>query len=216
MSAIPLRQFSEPRPPVPRERAAARAADLRPVLVATQSAALAGLDELVRERFAATGASQARLRGFGARVAAELGLDRDTQEHIEIATLLRDVGLIGLPDAVLARRRGLTVAEVELVRRHPLVAYDLLGRFPGLEATATFVLCHHERLDGDGYPTGLTALDIPLGARIVGVVDRLEALLRGQPGRPPLPVSLAAERLEEDAPGRFDPDVVGVFASLLR
>lgn len=116
----------------------------------------------------------------GAAVAAALGLPAADVEAVRVAGLLHDIGMIAVPDAIIDKGRNLTPDEYSRVRAHPDLAEEVLRPFPHLGRAVDYVLYHHERLDGSGYPAGLQAPDIPLGAQIVGVADAYAALVESR------------------------------------
>ena len=129
-------------------------------------------------------------------------------EDFLFGCLLHDVGKIGVPESILGKPGPLDSAEWELMRRHPQTGARVL-RPLGLAPTALdVVLHHHERWDGQGYPSGLAGTDIPLAARIFSVCDALDAMTADRPYRAALPGPVAFERVKLEANGQFDPDVV--------
>jgi putative two-component system response regulator len=146
-------------------------------------------------------------------VARRMGIDPSRCEALGAASMLHDVGQIGVPDRVLLKPGRLTHEERDLMRLHTVIGRDLLtGSGDGLlELAATVAHTHHERVDGNGYPTGLVGDGIPLEGRIVSVVDAFDALISERPHRPPMPVQRALEVLSAGTGTRFDPLVMTVF-----
>ena len=124
-----------------------------------------------------------------------------------VAGLLHDVGKIALPDRVLSKPGPLDAAERALVERHPVVGYELLADL-GSPLAATFVLHHHERWDGAGYPAGLAAGDIPFGSRVILVADAFDALVSDRAYRSAVSVERALAELQRESGRQFDPLVV--------
>ena len=110
-------------------------------------------------------------------IAQELDLPPDQVEDIRVAGLLHDIGMLATPDEYLTRPGKLERSELEKIRAHPQIGADLVRRFPFLERSASYILFHHERLDGTGYPKGLSGAQIPLGARIVGIAEVYSSLV---------------------------------------
>jgi HD-GYP domain-containing protein (c-di-GMP phosphodiesterase class II) len=129
---------------------------------------------------------------------------------MRIAGVLHDIGKLAVADAVLHKPGALTPEEWEDVRRHSEVGARILSH-AGLNDVAAWVLAHHERVDGLGYPAGLEAEQIPLEARILAVADAYEAMTADRPYRRALGASRAEEELAACAGRQFDPRVVGAF-----
>src|SRR5947208_3302086 len=100
----------------------------------------------------------------------------DYQYDLKTAALLHDIGKIGVPDAILTKPGPLSHAERLFINKHPEYGWEVLGGIAGFERVSLFVLHHHERMDGDGYPNGLAGYDIPLGSRIVSLIDGFDAM----------------------------------------
>ena len=131
------------------------------------------------------------------------------------AALLHDIGKIGIPDGILMKPGMLTPEERLLIERHPIIGADLISRVASLHKVAPIVRHHHEKVDGTGYPDGLTGDDIPLGSRIIAVVDALNAMTTQRPYRSPISRPEALAELRRCAGGQFDPRVVEAVESLL-
>jgi HD-GYP domain-containing protein (c-di-GMP phosphodiesterase class II) len=155
-----------------------------------------------------------RLAEWAVRIAADLGLEGDERRNVEVASLLHDVGKVGVPDAILGKNGPLDRSEWEEMKRHPDYGWNLLRLLPGLESASLYVLHHHERIDGRGYPGGLKGDQIPLGGRIVAVVDAFDAMISDRCYRPGLAPEVAIERLEGGSGRQFDPEVVNRFVKL--
>ncbi|HET8529093.1 MAG TPA: diguanylate cyclase [Gaiellaceae bacterium] len=140
----------------------------------------------------------------------ELGLDAGTIDHLRLAGLLHDIGKIGLPDTILRAPRALTPDEYEIVKRHPEFGYSLLDGI-GIDPVDDWILHHHERWDGGGYPHGLAGEEIPLGARIILVADAFEAMTADRPYRRAPGRAFALAELRKHAGSQFDPLVVGAL-----
>jgi len=125
--------------------------------------------------------------------------------------LLHDIGKILIPDSLLLKPGRLSEQEMRIVQQHPSRGYQFLGRFPHLREAAVVALCHHERMDGAGYPLRLHGQEIPLSARITMVADALDVILSGRSYSPARSLAAAQAEMLCCAGTQFDPDVVDVF-----
>ena len=131
---------------------------------------------------------------------------------LEYGFLLHDVGKIGVPNEILEKRGPLTEAEWQLIRAHPTIGVGILAGVTLLQSTGIeIVRSHHERWDGDGYPDGLVATEIPLGARIFALADALDAMTSDRPYRTALSWERATDEILGQAGRQFDPLVVKAF-----
>lgn len=156
-----------------------------------------------------------RTAWYAVATARELGMSEAVVETIEIATLLHDIGKIGIPEAILLKPGGLTQEEFEKIKNHPSTSFKILssGEFP--KEIAVGVSQHHERMDGKGYPHGLSGDEISLEARVIEVADSFEAMVSNRPYRNALDVDAAIMELKRCAGKQFDPDVVNAFLNVL-
>ncbi len=147
-------------------------------------------------------------------MASRMGVQEEQLKHIERGAYLHDIGKIGVPDSILLKPGKLSAEETEIIKAHARVGYDLVSRIAFLAPSAEIVLTHQERFDGTGYPQGLMASEIPLGARIFAVADTFDAMTSDRPYRKALPYSAARSEIESESGRQFDPDVVKVFLSV--
>lgn len=137
-----------------------------------------------------------------------MGLSRAALSLLARGTLLHDVGKLGIRDQLFLKPGRLSEEEWREMRRHPDIGYGLLTLATLLDETRTMVRQHHERWDGTGYPEGVSGGEIHLGARIISVVDTLDAMTTDRPYRPALPFDVAWDEIVECAGSQFDPGVV--------
>jgi HD-GYP domain-containing protein (c-di-GMP phosphodiesterase class II) len=161
-----------------------------------------------------TGVHSTRLAEWGVRVARELGVGQECLRDIEVAALLHDIGKMGIPDSVLKSPNKLTDDEWTLMQKHPEYGWAIVRLFPEFERASLFVLHHHERVDGKGYPARLSGAEIPIGARIVCVIDAFDAMTSNRSYRQGLAFEEAIRRLEESSGAQFDPAVVECFVRI--
>jgi putative two-component system response regulator len=140
-----------------------------------------------------------RLARYATALGAALDLEAPDLDALYRGAFLHDIGKIGIPDRILLRKGRLSRREYEVMKRHPVIGDALCATLRSLEAVRPIVRHHHERLDGGGYPDGLSGDQIPLLARIVRVVDVFDALTTDRPYRKALPVGTAYEMLLDEA-----------------
>jgi HD-GYP domain-containing protein (c-di-GMP phosphodiesterase class II) len=149
------------------------------------------------------------------RVARRLGVSDEALEEIRHAAELRDVGKVGVPDAILAKPAPLDGHEWAFIQEHTILGERILEAAPALSPVAALVRASHERWDGTGYPDRLAGTEIPLGARIVAVCNAFEAMTTDRPYRRALAERDARAELRANAGSQFDPEVVDVFLRTL-
>jgi diguanylate cyclase (GGDEF)-like protein/putative nucleotidyltransferase with HDIG domain len=172
--------------------------------------AAASLARAVDSRDAYTGSHSDRVASLSAQIAERLGLSADDVELTRLAGSLHDLGKLAIPEEILRKPASLTDAERLVLERHPQIGYRMLESL-GVDPIADWVLHHHERWDGNGYPDGLAGDRIPLGARIIFVADAFDAMTSDRLYRPALSVDEAVAEMERCAGTQFDPDVVNAF-----
>jgi putative two-component system response regulator len=160
-----------------------------------------------------TGRHSGRMSDLAGAIAVELDLPPAQVERIRRATVLHDIGKVGVPDEILNKPGPLTDVERIEVQRHARVGWQILSGSadPVMELAASIALAHHERWDGSGYPLGLAGEEIPLEARIAAVADVFEALTADRPYRAALGVDVACAELRRESGTLFDPAVVEAF-----
>jgi len=141
-------------------------------------------------------------------VAQRLGLGASERERVRLAAAVHDVGKIAIPDEILTKRGPLDDSEWDLMRKHTLIGQRILEAAPAMRDIGPIVRSSHERLDGAGYPDGLTGDEIPLQARIVAVCDAYAAMVAPRPYRAALSAEAALDELYRCAGAQFDPVVV--------
>lgn len=150
------------------------------------------------------------------QLAQQMGMRNSELTHVRRGALLHDIGKMGIPDGILLKPGQLNDEEWELMRKHPVYAYELLYPISHLRPTLDIPYCHHEKWDGTGYPRGLKGELIPLAARIFAIVDVWDALRSDRPYRPAWPEEKAREHIKEQTGKHFDPKVVEAFLELWR
>lgn len=152
-----------------------------------------------------------RVAQYSSAVATVLGQSPDAVEECSIGGLLHDVGKIGILDSTLQKPGPLTVEERHHARKHPEVGAAIVEDIPFMQPILPFILCHHERWDGEGYPAKLQGDDIPLKGRICAVADAFDAMTSSRPYRQAQSVDFALSELRVGRGTQFDPECVDAF-----
>jgi putative nucleotidyltransferase with HDIG domain len=145
-----------------------------------------------------------------------LGWSKERLQICKMGSLLHDIGKIGVPDSILLKPGRLEPMEMERMRAHPTIGASILQGIEELQPAVPFVLSHHERWDGRGYPYGLAGESIPLEGRILAIADAFDAMTSARPYRAPLPLDEAAQEIRTCAGTHFDPNMAAVFDDLYR
>jgi PAS domain S-box-containing protein/putative nucleotidyltransferase with HDIG domain len=163
-----------------------------------------------------TAGSSSRVAALAVALAREAGLDGRSQDAIRIAALLHDVGNVAVPAAILAKPGPLTEQELALMRTHAEEGCKLLADIDFGAPVADIILEHHERIDGSGYPRGLTGDDILIEARVLAIADTIEAICSPRPYRPALGMEAALDEINKNAGKLYDLDLVAACTRLVR
>lgn len=181
---------------------------------AAQFRAAESLAKAVDDRDAYTGSHSQRVGDYSARIARRLGADEPAVELTRLAGNVHDLGKLAIPEEVLRKTSRLNEAERLMLERHPQIGHRMLESL-GVQPVAEWVLHHHERWDGAGYPNKLSGDRIPLGARIIFVADAFDAMTSDRAYRRAIPEREALAELERCAGSQFDPNVVKALADEL-
>ena len=157
-----------------------------------------------------------RIARFAVKVGRRMMLPETTVQALGVAARLHDLGKVTIDPEVLGKKTRLAPEEEEIMHRHAEAGADMMRQLTYLEQHADMVRFHHERPDGKGYPLGLRGEEIPLGARIIRVVDAFDAMTSDRPYRRALPVERAVAEMVGSAGTAFDPRVVETVVDLIR
>ncbi len=147
-------------------------------------------------------------------LAEQLNMGQEGTANLEYACLLHDAGSVDVPYEILAKTSQLTPEEFKIIRDHPAKSVELIKPVDFLKPILPIILYHHEKYNGTGYPSGLKKEQIPLGARIMAVLDAFEAMTRGRPYKKKLSVDEAIDELKRNSGTQFDPKVVDSLCEL--
>ena len=191
-----------------------RVKELQGELLAVRTSVICALNQLLDLKDLNTGVHSTRLAEWSVRIGRDLGFDDATLRDLEVAAILHDIGKIGTPDHILKKPGKLTDEEFAVIKKHPEYGWAVLRVVPGFERVSLFVLHHHEAFNGAGYPAGLRGDEIPIGSRIVSVMDAFDAMISSRPYRRGLPMEEAIRRLEAGIGTQFDPIVTPRFIAM--
>jgi diguanylate cyclase (GGDEF)-like protein/putative nucleotidyltransferase with HDIG domain len=156
-----------------------------------------------------------RVQMYAAALARAFGMSENDIQGVKTAALLHDIGKLAVPEHILSKPGPLTPEEFQKIRAHPKVGADIISAVPFPYPVSPLILSHHERWDGKGYPTGLRGEEIPLGARILAVVDYFDALMAERPYHKAMSYDAALALLQQEAGKGLDPNLVHTFVELL-
>jgi diguanylate cyclase (GGDEF)-like protein len=174
------------------------------------------LADAIRAKDPHLGGHSKEVSNYVRRVAEQLPLEDPEREQLIFASLLHDVGKIGISEQILLKPDSLTSEEFTVIKLHPRIGSRLVEQVAALAPLAPSILHHHERFDGTGYPSGLRGEEIPLASRVIGVADAFSAMTSDRPYRGRMSLEAACAELERCAGTQFDPEVVRLFVEEVR
>jgi putative two-component system response regulator len=157
-----------------------------------------------------------RVTNLAIKFAKAIGFSDVDLEHVRRGALLHDVGKLGIPDAILHKPGKLTEEEWQIMRMHPIYAYQWLSSINFLEPALNIPYAHHEKWDGTGYPRGLKGEEIPIVARLFAFVDVWDALRSDRPYRNAVPKAEVLEYIHSQTGSHFDPALTAIFIDLVK
>ena len=174
---------------------------------------LTSLSDALELRFPFLSGHSNRVRDLSTRIGERMGLAKADLSALRHAAELHDVGIVGIPGNLLAKKRRLNEQETEMVRKHPFLGSKMLEGVPGMDATRRAILEHHEHFDGSGYPYGLRGDDISMPARILSVAECYDSAVSARPHRGALPPEEALQMVRSGSGTLFDPEVAQLFTA---
>lgn len=178
--------------------------------------AIRALANAVEARDQYTAGHTDRVIKLAEHMAQRLGWSKRQIDTLAVGCTLHDIGKIGVPDSVLNKPDQLTDEERQIIMRHPLVGIKIIGEIDLFKPAVPYIISHHERYDGTGYPKGLRGEDIPVEGRLLAVVDTFDAIISDRPYRKGAPLAIAMRELVGNKGKQFDPVMVDLFIDILR
>jgi putative nucleotidyltransferase with HDIG domain/PAS domain S-box-containing protein len=185
-------------------------------LKSTVEDAISSLAYIAETRDPYTAGHQQKVTSLACAISEELGLSQEKIDTVRVASMLHDIGKVQVPAEILSKPTRLTEAEIQLIRCHPSVSYDIVKKIDMPWPVADIILQHHERLDGSGYPKGIAAGDIIFEARILAVADVVEAMASHRPYRPARGIDEALAEISSNKGILYDEKVVEACLRLFR
>jgi putative nucleotidyltransferase with HDIG domain len=157
-----------------------------------------------------------RVTNYALIMADKLGWGDELKEKLNSAALLHDLGKIGIPDSILHKKGALTDEEYDFIKKHEVISIKILEPLKEIKEVLPWILYHHERWDGTGYPHGLGGNSIPLGAQIIALADTFDAITTGRDYKKSLSVEEALNEIIKFKGVQFNPQLVDVFVEAIR
>lgn len=183
-------------------------------LAAAYDATIEGWARALELRDQETEGHSERVKSMTDVLATAMGIEAEIRTHMRRGALLHDIGKMAIPDEILLKHGPLTAEEWEIMRKHPLYAYEMLYPVKYLRPALEIPYCHHEKFDGSGYPQGLKGERIPISSRIFAVIDVWDALTNARPYRPAWSEEKSLQYILEQSGRHFDPHVVEYFVKV--
>ena len=175
------------------------------------SSIISSIKTTLNEKSLETEAHAERMAAMAKQLGKSIGLNEEDLVSVELAATLHDIGKISLDSNILAKTGKLNEADWIEIKKHPEVGFRIAQTVPELMRISEFILSHHERWDGKGYPQGLAGEDIPLVSRIIAVVDSFDAMTQDRAYRKALTIDQAVQEIRKNAGTQFDPKLALVF-----
>jgi len=176
---------------------------------------LRALNRTIEAKDEYTGEHIDRVQEYSAMLGEKVGLSEERLEQLKFASILHDIGKVGIPNSILGKQDKLTDEEWKQIEKHPKMGEKIVGQVDQLQRAAKIIGQHQEKYDGTGYPKGLRGEEITLEARIVAVVDTWDAMRTDRPYRDALPREAAIKELQENAGTQCDPEIVELFLEMI-
>jgi len=185
-------------------------------LIIAMEHAIQAMTVIVEMRDPHTAGHQQRVTQLACAIAKEVGLSKEQINGLRLAGLIHDIGKVRVPAEILTNPNGLSDPELMMIKAHPVLGYEILRTIDFPWPVAQIVLQHHERMNGSGYPSGLSGEDIIVEARILAVADVVEAMASHRPYRPSLGINKALEEISQNKGVLYDAKAVDACLTLFR
>jgi HD-GYP domain-containing protein (c-di-GMP phosphodiesterase class II) len=169
--------------------------------------------ETVDARDAYTGKHSSNVSKYVSLLCKRMKLSKEEKEEIGIAASIHDIGKVGISDSILKKPEKLTYDEYEIMKKHPVIGANIVGKIHGYENASNIIRHHHERYDGKGYPDGLAGSDIPIGSQIIAIADAFDAMTSNRVYRKSLGREMAEGILVEERNKQFNGELVDIFVN---
>ena len=176
---------------------------------------LINISKFVDKRVSKSGQHCEKVAKWASTTARELKMDDDEVKNVYWASILHDIGKIGISDRILRKKAALTQDDWVLIKMHPTIGSNIVCSIDALPSLAPTIFAHQEKYDGTGYPKGLRGKDIPLGARILGIADAYQAMVEHRYYREARTHEEAVTELKKVRGTQFDPEVLDVFINVV-
>ena len=176
---------------------------------------LISISKFVDRRVSKNSEHSAKVAQWASTTARELKMSDDEVNNVYWASILHDIGKIGISDRVLRKKSILSEEEWVLIKMHPTIGSNIVSSIDAYPSLAPTISAHQEKYDGTGYPKGLSGKNIPLGARILGIADAYQAMIEHRYYRPARTHEEAVAELQKVKGTQFDPEVLDVFLSVV-
>ena len=173
------------------------------------------ISKFVDRRVSKTGEHSENVAKLASTTARKLKMSDDEVEDIYWASILHDIGKIGISDRILRKKAVLTENDWVLIKMHPTIGSNIVSSIDALPSLASTIFAHQEKYDGTGYPKGLSGKNIPLGARILGIADAYQAMTEDRYYRQARTHQEAVAELQKVKGTQFDPEVLDVFLNVV-
>jgi putative nucleotidyltransferase with HDIG domain len=176
---------------------------------------LINISKFVDKRVSKSGEHCEKVAKWASTTARELKMQEDEVENVYWASILHDIGKIGISDRILRKKAALSEDDWVLIKMHPTIGSNIVNSIDALPSLAPTISAHQEKYDGTGYPKGLRGEDIPLGARILGIADAYQAMVEDRYYREARSHDEAVTELKKVRGTQFDPEVLDVFINVV-
>jgi HD-GYP domain-containing protein (c-di-GMP phosphodiesterase class II) len=176
---------------------------------------LINISKFVDRRVSKSGQHCEKVANWACTTARELKMSNDEVNNIYLASILHDIGKIGISDRILRKKSALTEDDWVLIKMHPTIGSNIVSSIDALPSLASTISAHQEKYDGTGYPKGLSGKNIPLGARILGIADAYQAMIEHRYYRQARTHQEAIAELQKVKGTQFDPEVLDVFLNVV-